>query len=98
ERFGDDGAADGPYRSEPYRRLVTHMMSALTAVLEGDDGAYDATRFDADLDAIRTSLEQGPFAELARHGRIARACVLARTFGLHMAAHDVRQHSALHEQ
>ncbi|HSJ09885.1 MAG TPA: phosphoenolpyruvate carboxylase [Longimicrobiales bacterium] len=98
ERFGDDGADDGPYRSEPYRRLVTHMMDALTAVLEGDDAAYDATRFDADLDAVRTSLEQGPFAELARHGRIARACLLARTFGLHMAAHDVRQHSALHEQ
>ncbi|CAN5872226.1 phosphoenolpyruvate carboxylase [soil metagenome] len=132
ERFGGGDGADGTYRDEPYRRLITHMMDALAALLD-DDGVgrnaaastragvstraagtglhqagtgarstgnrtYDATRYCADLDAIHDSLQESGFAEVARHGGTARLRVLARTFGFHMAAHDVRQHSAVHEQ
>ncbi|CAN5720205.1 phosphoenolpyruvate carboxylase [soil metagenome] len=99
DRFDDDVAEDDPLRHETYRRLITHMIDRLGAMLRDDDVVdYDAIRYADDLAAIRAGLIEGGFTELAHHGRAARLNVLAATFGLHMTAHDVRQHSDVHEE
>jgi phosphoenolpyruvate carboxylase len=101
-------AGGGQRAGEPYRQLVAAMMARVRALLEmtaagaatspSPNDGYDAGRYIQDLEAVRSSLEQGGFADVARGGRIARLLVLARTFGFHMAALDVRQHSSMHEQ
>ena len=81
----------------PYRQLLGQMRGRLAATLAGSTGAYpDADAFIADLELVDASL--------ARHrgdqaGRFALQRVLwrARTFGLHMAALDLRQDSAAHD-
>jgi len=59
---------------------------------------YDARRFLDDLSLIARCLEESGFGGIARNGRLARVITLARTFGFHLAALDVRQHSAVHER
>ncbi len=59
---------------------------------------WDARSFADELDLLARSLEEAGFREVARHGRLARARVLARTFGFHLAALDLRQHSEVHER
>jgi phosphoenolpyruvate carboxylase len=105
QRNGLD-APDAGSAGEPYRELVEAMMARLRALLAAMDAdaqaqphadSYDAGRYVEDLEAVRTSLAEGGFADVARSGRITRMIVLARTFGFHMAALDVRQHSSIHE-
>jgi phosphoenolpyruvate carboxylase len=82
----------------PYRQLLWAMRARLQATGEGVTGGYaDAAAFIDDLVLIDASL--------ARHrgdhaGRFALRRILwrARTFGFHMAALDLRQDSAVHEQ
>jgi phosphoenolpyruvate carboxylase len=84
----------------PYRQLL-ELMSARLAASDGDgapgQGYPDADAYVADLQAIDASL--------ARHGgdhagRFALQRVLwrARTFGFHLAALDLRQDSAAHDE
>ncbi|MGH7477684.1 MAG: phosphoenolpyruvate carboxylase [Longimicrobiales bacterium] len=82
------------FRHEPYRRLLTRMLEQIRA----DDAEYTAARYCADLDLIAASLEESGFGDVARRGRLARVRTLARTFGFHLAALDVRQHSGVHER
>ena len=91
-------------RNEPWRRKATHMtlrlrqlLAAKDADFAGDNG-YDARHFIADLELIQRSLVATGFESVARNGRLARLLVLARTFGFHLAALDVRQHSDVHER
>lgn len=63
----------------------------------GDAPAYDAAAFTADLDLIADSLTEAGLAPLAESGALADARARAATFGFHLAALDLRQHSALHE-
>jgi phosphoenolpyruvate carboxylase len=82
----------------PYRELLDLMRARLAATERGDAGAYaDASAFVVDLEAIDASL--------ARHcgdhaGRFALQRVLRRAhcFGFHMAALDLRQDSAAHDE
>ncbi|HEX6693992.1 MAG TPA: phosphoenolpyruvate carboxylase [Longimicrobiales bacterium] len=71
--------------------------SSIAPSSAGHEAPYDARTYIGDLEQIRTALEQSGFGELARHGRLAHMITLARTFGFHMAALDVRQHSRKHE-
>lgn len=96
--------ADGSVRNRPrlvdmpYRQLLWAMRARLQATGEGREGAYpDAAAFIDDLALIDASL--------ARHrgehaGRFALRRILwrARTFGFHMAALDLRQDSAVHDE
>jgi phosphoenolpyruvate carboxylase len=84
------GLGDGG--GEPFRALVASMRARL------GDARYPADAFLADLEAIREALELAGFGSLAREGQTARSIVLARTFGFHMAALDVRQHSRVFEE
>jgi len=93
------------YRTEPYRLKLSHMIVRLDALLEAeaDDQSasrteWDCARFLEDLRVIGSALEEAGFGEVARHGRFARAVTLVRTFGFHLAALDVRQHSDVHER
>ncbi|MBR9989861.1 MAG: phosphoenolpyruvate carboxylase, partial [Gemmatimonadetes bacterium] len=108
--LGDDPADAHAYRREPYRRLITAMEHRLRHLLDpgvdaqtdpaaGHDAEdrYDARAYIADLEVIRSALAESGFGELARHGRLGRMLVLARTFGFCTAALDVRQHSRVHE-
>ncbi|MEX1181636.1 MAG: phosphoenolpyruvate carboxylase [Gemmatimonadota bacterium] len=107
----DDSA--GGRRREPYRRLATRLIRSLQQLLDDADdptrvnahnahavrgNAYTVGEYVSDLDLIRDSLAATGLGAVARHGRIARARLLARTFGFHMAALDVRQHSRVHEE
>ena len=85
----DDGWVN---QNEPYRRLITWMITQLE---DGSD--YTAAQMSEHLELIRVSLEASGFPDVARHGRLARAIVLTRSFGLNMGALDVRQHSRVHE-
>ena len=81
----------------PYRQLLWAMRARLQATGDGAPGAYpDAMAFIDDLELIDTSL--------ARHrgehaGRFALRRILwrARSFGFHLAALDLRQDSAVHD-
>ncbi|GAB5521083.1 MAG: phosphoenolpyruvate carboxylase [Rhodothermales bacterium] len=86
------------YQHEPYRLKVSYMMRKLERLLAGDTSvAYNSAAFIADLRLLKTSLEDIGFGDVATTGRLGRVLFLARTFGFHMAALDVRQHSRVHE-
>ncbi len=82
----------------PYRQLLLAMRARLRATDAGTAGSYpDAASFIDDLELIDASLanNRGDHA-----GRFALKRVLwrARTFGFHMAALDLRQDSAVHDE
>ncbi len=82
----------------PYRQLLWAMRARLIATGDGGIGAYpDAVAFIDDLELIDASLaaHRGDHA-----GRFALQRILwrARSFGFHMAALDLRQDSAVHDQ
>jgi phosphoenolpyruvate carboxylase len=92
------------FRYEPYRRKALHMAIRLRRLLADaqNDGEpavrYDARRFIADLELLQRSLVAAGFESVALGGRVARALTLARTFGFHLAALDIRLHSSAQEQ
>ncbi|MGK7311573.1 MAG: phosphoenolpyruvate carboxylase [Candidatus Longimicrobiales bacterium M2_2A_002] len=96
ERLDEDDVApaEDEYPGEPYRRLVTRIIRRVRNAA----GDYGREELVADLDLMRASLIESGFGDVARDGRLQRVRVLARTFGLHMAALDVRQHSDVHEE
>jgi phosphoenolpyruvate carboxylase len=101
-----------PYRrliAAQERRMRRLLLDDADAGSKGDaaagsagdaaaESAYDAAAYIGGLELIRSGLQHGGLGGTVRHGRLARMLVLARTFGFHMAALDVRQHSAAHEQ
>jgi len=101
-------AGPAEHGHEPYRRLLGELVAQLERLLadaaeDVPDGTteereYDASQYVAHLELIRDSLAATGFGQVARAGRIARMIALGRTFGFHLAALDVRQHSRIHEQ
>ena len=97
---------------EPVRLKVMQMAETLDRLIdalpEGDSGqprdrlgdapAYTAADYQADLDLIAESLRAAGLGPLADEGALADARVQAATFGFHLAALDLRQHSRLHEE
>ncbi|HSJ24944.1 MAG TPA: phosphoenolpyruvate carboxylase [Longimicrobiales bacterium] len=77
---------------EPYRALVATLMDRVRA------GTCSGHEYVQALEAMQSALAASGFTGSARDGRIVRALVQARTFGFHMAALDVRQHSRVHEE
>lgn len=85
------------YVHEPFRQKVSFMMERVRRMLEGDDDAYTSEQFRTDLDMLYESLEECGMEELAIGGALYPLRTQARVFGFHLAALDVRQHSARHE-
>jgi phosphoenolpyruvate carboxylase len=87
------------YRHEPYRLKISFMLEKIRSLANsGPLGSYDAKAFIADLELIRRCLHMSGLADVAERGRLADLCAQAHTFGFHLAALDVRQHSAVHER
>ena len=76
---------------EPFRVKLSHMQRRLGAA------DYDTDRYIDDLMTIQSALRFAGLDETANRGGIADALVAARTFGFHLAALDIRQHSRVHE-
>ncbi|GIV59569.1 MAG: phosphoenolpyruvate carboxylase [Rhodothermaceae bacterium] len=94
------------FQYEPYRLKISYMMTRVATLLEaartGEETpappVYDSTRYLQDLLLLRRCLEATGFGELARDGQLGRLLARTRTFGFHMAALDIRQHSRVHEE
>ncbi len=83
--------------NEPYRLLLQSMMAALDELIDGGAPDYRAADYVADLRLIGESLDAAGLGGVARDGLLADLLVQARTFGFHLAALDIRQHSRVHE-
>lgn len=96
------------YSKEPYRRKITHIRRKIQRqidALEFDkekilktSPEYTATHFIEDLKLIETSLIANNMSSLVERGKLRSLLDRAQTFGFHMNALDVRQHSRLHEE
>ncbi len=76
---------------EPIRRRVHQICARLAA------GSIDGAGLVAELELVRRAVRHAGLAEVADEGRLADASIRARTFGLHLATLDIRQHSRVHE-
>lgn len=76
---------------EPFRVKIRHMQMRL-----GEAG-YSAARFTDDLRVLQDAIEFAGLREVALRGLLSDLLVGARTFGMHLAAIDLRQHSRIHE-
>lgn len=94
------------YRHEPYRLKVAVMEARLQDLLDQLDDAnladqptdYTADDLLGDLDLIASCLAEQGLSDPAHTGRLHRVRSLVSTFGFHLAALDVRQHSGVHEE
>ncbi len=81
---------------EPFR-IKIHAMQARMASLMTEQPMYDAETLRADLELIARALHEAGITGAATQGLLSDLIVRVRTFGLHLAAIDIRQHSAKHE-
>lgn len=96
------------YKNEPYRRKLTHMMHRLErlhdAIGENEQTVIDTAKkytaddFIEDLDLIYSSLIESGLQDVAAFGQFNDLRIRAKTFGFHLAALDIRQHSEIHEK
>ncbi|MFP4227919.1 MAG: phosphoenolpyruvate carboxylase [Salinivenus sp.] len=93
------------YRHEPYRLKIAAMEARLRdlrdrlgkTALEDLPTDYTADNLRADLNLLASCLAEQGVSDPAHTGRLHRLRVLVKTFGFHLAALDVRQHSGVHE-
>ena len=76
---------------EPFRVKISHIQMRLGSP------DYDIDRYIDDLNTIQAALNFAQLHETANHGKISDALITAKTFGFHLAALDIRQHSRVHE-
>ena len=100
-----DSSRSRHYRNEPYRLKLSFIIRRLERLLAGTIGSavegadpYDADSFIRDLKVIQQALLDSGLSELANQGRLNDLLIRAQTFGFHMAALDIRQHSQVHEE
>lgn len=96
------------YKHEIYRRKVTHIMHKIQYLLDvlskdkaeilSNSKKYGSTDFIEDLELIKQSLVENGLPGLSEQGRLEDLIIRARTFGFHLSALDIRQHSSLHEK
>jgi phosphoenolpyruvate carboxylase len=85
-------------RFEPYRVKVMTMIARLERLRDARSpaDAYTSEDFVADLELIDRSLREQGLDAIADASSLSDMLVRARTFGLHLAALDIRQHSKVH--
>ena len=102
------------YQHEPYRLKLSYVIeriaqlqaeakavlggSPLSGIRESRRWKYDSSSFLADLELLRSCLVKTGFASYVESSLLGRILVRASTFGFHMAALDVRQHSRVHQE
>lgn len=91
-----------PFANEPYRIKVSYIMARLRQIRDGANLAteekYNHASFISDLELLQRCLKDSNMPELAVTGHLADLVVRARTFGFHLTALDIRQHSKIHEE
>ncbi len=85
---------------EPYRLKVHFMQhklglqrSSLLDMHSTDSGPYPVEDFIEDVEQLISSLRQAGFREMADRGTLRKLLYQIKTFGYHLAALDIRQHS-----
>ncbi|MEX2364337.1 MAG: phosphoenolpyruvate carboxylase, partial [Balneolaceae bacterium] len=96
------------YKHEIYRRKVTHIMHKIQYLLDAlqedkqeiltASQVYKSADFIEDLEVIKSSLIENGLTGLSQEGKLQDLIIRAQTFGFHLSALDVRQHSGLHEE
>ena len=81
--------------NEPFRIRAAQINAKLRQV-EQDSSVYSAAAFVNDLELLSTSLVHCGLDDIAHEGRLFELLTRARTFGFHLAALDIRQHSKVH--
>jgi phosphoenolpyruvate carboxylase len=88
------------FAREPYRRLLSVVYEALQKELEAGlttrEGAYQASDYQRDLALLERTLIQGQ-GERAAKAFVRPARYRAASFGFHLSALDLREHSEPHE-
>jgi len=84
-------------RHEPFRLKLLHMRRRLAAIVD-DSGAYNTPAFVQDIELIIDCLCRMKLPELVESCGLTELLMQAKVFGLHLAALDIRQHSAVHEE
>jgi phosphoenolpyruvate carboxylase len=80
-------------RHEPFRLRVLQLQTRLQR-----DPEYRAANLLADLEELAACLRAVGLGAWADEGHVAHLILRVRTFGLHMATLDIRQHSEVHER
>jgi len=84
------------YVHEPFRLWTNILLSKLKAQLESPEkNIYSVAEYSHDLDRMKMALEESGFKSIAQYGQLERIRVLLKTFGFHLAALDIRQHSQI---
>ncbi len=76
---------------EPFRRRILQIQQQLRR------DEIESSAFVDALEDLRVAAADAGLPEVAETGPLVDAIVQARTFGLHLAALDIRQHSRVHE-
>ncbi len=82
---------------EPYRVRLLQIAAHLRGVRDGES-SYTVSRFEQDLVEIGASLTESGLGRLVSSGPLCDLLIRVRTFGFHLAALDIRQHSRVHEE
>ncbi len=98
------------YTYEPYRMRITQIMAKLEKSFPEDDKSllrphkpddevyiYKLDEFLSDLEGIQKSLSEHHYKEMATEGSLGKIIMQVKTFGLSLAALDIRQHSQVFE-
>ncbi len=105
-----DEATVQQFQHEPFRLKLTYMLASLSRELAAASGdaatspettppaRYTAAEFLQDLEMIKSALQEAGGQAFADNARLNALIVRAKTFGFHLAALDIRQHSAVHER
>ncbi|MDF1797480.1 MAG: phosphoenolpyruvate carboxylase [Coxiellaceae bacterium] len=85
--------AKDAYDHEPFRRKVGYMHAKLQHIEN-----YNSEQFYNDLILIQHSLSSMGLSRVAYHSKLNDLIIQVKTFGFHLAALDIRQHSDVHQQ
>ncbi len=82
-------------KNEPFRIRIAQIIRKLDQV-DHDPTAYSAKAFLKDLELLSSALIHCGLDDVAREGLLFELIARVRTFGFHLAALDIRQHSRVH--
>ncbi|MDF1761163.1 MAG: phosphoenolpyruvate carboxylase [Coxiellaceae bacterium] len=85
--------AKDAYDHEPFRRKIGYIHAKLH-----HDTQYTSEQFYDDLMLVQHSLSSMCLSKVAHHSKLNDLIIQTRTFGFHVAALDIRQHSDVHQQ
>ncbi|MEX2402204.1 MAG: phosphoenolpyruvate carboxylase [Rhodothermales bacterium] len=86
------------YRLRDEARAVLEEDAGVRRPESGRQWTYAGADFVADLQLLCRCLDRTGFSPYVESGLLRRTLVRAKTFGFHMAALDLRQHSGVHEK